>query len=205
MSQQHINVSTPNDGLGNTLRNAFVKTEANFTELYTNKVDKVTGKDLSDTNFTQVEKDKLAALDASFQVQSDFGVTDSGNPAFILNKPLNTSDFTNDGATGATPFVEDVTIGGQYARQSGSWVAITVNPIQVYDGIIGITSGFTVGQVAFALPSGAKCVDVFLNGALQYKTTANNNSLVNRWSQSGDVVTITKTTVLNNYIYIKYQ
>ena len=35
MTKQIINVSTPNDGLGDTLRDAFVKTNSNFTELYT--------------------------------------------------------------------------------------------------------------------------------------------------------------------------
>ena len=34
MAKQVINVSTPNDGLGDPLRTAFVKTNDNFTELY---------------------------------------------------------------------------------------------------------------------------------------------------------------------------
>jgi hypothetical protein len=34
MTKQVINVSTPNDGLGDSLRTAFVKTNDNFTELY---------------------------------------------------------------------------------------------------------------------------------------------------------------------------
>ena len=44
MSQQLINVgSLANDGTGDTLRNSQIKSNANFTELYTNKQDNLTG------------------------------------------------------------------------------------------------------------------------------------------------------------------
>jgi len=75
---------------------------------------------------------------------------------------------------------------------------------KIMDGFIGVTVGFIVGQTAFTLPTGAKCVDVFLAHTKQYKTTDNNNSLVNRWYQTGDIVTITKSPVLNNYFYLEY-
>ena len=52
MAQQILNVSTPNSGLGDALRDASIKSNDNFTELYESKVDKVTGKDLSDNNLT---------------------------------------------------------------------------------------------------------------------------------------------------------
>lgn len=58
------------------------------------------------------------------------------------------------------------------------------------------------GTQALNIPNGQKAITVFINGALQYKTTVNNGSLVNRWSQTGDVITLTKTTAVNNYIYI---
>ena len=54
----------------------------------------------------------------------------------------------------------------------------------------------------FALPAGHKPIAVYVNGALQYKTTSNNAALGNRWSQTGDIVTLTKTTAVNNYVYI---
>jgi len=54
----------------------------------------------------------------------------------------------------------------------------------------------------FTLPTGHKPIAVYVNGSLQYKTTSNNAALVNRWSQTGDIVTLTKTTAINNYVYI---
>jgi hypothetical protein len=41
---ENINVSTPNDGLGDPLRNAFIKVNANFEELSALKADLVNGK-----------------------------------------------------------------------------------------------------------------------------------------------------------------
>lgn len=96
MAQQHINYSTPNDGLGDTLRTSQVKAESNFTELYANKVDKITGKALSDVNFSQADKDKLDALDVEAGVQSDWLQGDNLEPDYIKNKPEYLSDFIND-------------------------------------------------------------------------------------------------------------
>jgi hypothetical protein len=202
MAQQRINYSLPNDGSGDPLRPAFVKTESNFNELYANKVDKVTGQGLSDTNFTQLEKDKLAGLTTGGQVQSDMLEGNSALPSFIKNKFTKTSDFANDG-NGIQAYVPDVGAVGVYARSAGEWIDLS---IKIMDGIIGVTVGFAVGQVAFTLPvAGSKCIDVHVNDGKYSKTTANNTARVNRWSQTGDIVTITKTTVLNNYIYIEYQ
>ncbi len=206
MAQQHINYSTPNDGLGDTLRTSQVKAESNFNELYSNKVDKVTGQGLSDTNFTQIEKTKLAGLVEGGQVQSDMLEGNSALPSFIKNKFTKTSDFINDG-NGIQAYVTDVGEVGVYARSAGEWIELLeVFSIKIMDGIIGVTAGFTVGQVAFTLPvAGSKCIDVHVNDGKYSKTTANNTARVNRWSQTGDIVTITKTTSLNNYIYIEYQ
>lgn len=99
-----------------------------------------------------------------------------------------TSELINDGADTVNPY-------------------ITKNDLSILimDGFAGVTSGFAVGQQNYTLPSNAKCMFVELAHAKQYKTTANNTSLVNRWSQAGNVVTITKSPLLNNYIYIEYQ
>lgn len=75
---------------------------------------------------------------------------------------------------------------------------------QIIDGIAGTTAGFTVGQTVYALPAGAKCIDVYLAHTKQYKITPNNGALVNRWSQIGDNVTLTKASIANNYVYIEY-
>lgn len=204
MAQQHINRSSPNDGLGDTLYNQAGKIEENFNELYTGKVDKITGYGLSENDFTDADKAKLDSLDPDAGAQSDWNAEDSGDPSYILNKPLYTSDFNNDG-DGTALYVPDVLGAGSYVRQAGAWVefASSVQPV-IMDAIIGVTVGFVVGQQVFSIPAGAKCIDVWLSHAKQYKTTANNTSLTNRWSQTGNDVTITKVPVLNNYLYIEY-
>ena len=47
MANEIINTGTsPNDGTGDKLRNAFIKVNSNFAEVYTDKVDKITAKSL---------------------------------------------------------------------------------------------------------------------------------------------------------------
>ena len=89
MAQQFINVSQPNDGLGDTLRQSFVETNENFTELYENKVDKVNGQGLSDNNFTDAEQLKLSNIqeNAEQNVQSDWAQNDNTQDDYIKNKP----------------------------------------------------------------------------------------------------------------------
>lgn len=72
-----------------------------------------------------------------------------------------------------------------------------LNIFTITDQIVSVP-----GTQVFTLPVGHKPIAVYLNGALQYKTTGNNLALVNRWSQSGDDITLTKTTAINNYVYI---
>jgi hypothetical protein len=89
MSQQIINISTPDDGLGDVLRNGFNKTNQNFTELYNGKVDKITGKGLSKNDFTDTDKAKLDGIEAGAQVnvQADAAETDPLSPSYIQNFP----------------------------------------------------------------------------------------------------------------------
>lgn len=67
-----------------------------------NKVDKVEGKGLSDTNFSQDEKTKLAQVEAGAQANVLEGVQINGDSITPVNKianiavPTNTSDLTND-------------------------------------------------------------------------------------------------------------
>lgn len=99
-----------------------------------------------------------------------------------------TSQLLNDGSDTVNPFITKNDLG-----------------FSIMDGFAGLTAGFAVGQLTYTLPIGGKCRHVDLAHSKQYKTTANNTSLVNRWSQTGDVVTLTKAPALNNYIYIEYQ
>lgn len=89
MAQQFINVSQPNDGLGDSLRQSFIETNENFSDLYSNKVDKELGKGLSDNNFTDDEQVKLSNIqeNAEQNVQSDWAQNDNTQDDYIKNKP----------------------------------------------------------------------------------------------------------------------
>jgi hypothetical protein len=60
---ENINTSFPNDGLWDKVRNAFIKVNNNFTELNTNKVNKITGKGLSTEDYSTAEKALVALTD----------------------------------------------------------------------------------------------------------------------------------------------
>jgi len=177
MSQVHIYPgASPNDDTGDKLRVFAIASESNFNELYTNKVDKVGAKVLTDVNFSAADKAKLDGLTAGGQVQSDWDQGDSGEVDFIKNKPENTSDFNNDG-DGTQAFVTDNPTAVPSARINGSWVPISdASTPQVLDGIAGVTVGFAVGQTVYELPAGAKCIDVYLSHTKQYKITPNNGT-----------------------------
>lgn len=70
--------------------------EDGIEELQAQKVDKVSGKALSDQNYTAAEKTKLEgiAAGAEVNVQSDWNQSDSSADDFIKNKPGNASTST---------------------------------------------------------------------------------------------------------------
>lgn len=110
--QENINYSNPDDGFGDKLRNAFIKVQNNFTELYNSKVDKVAGKGLSENDFTDSDKSKLDGIEAGAQVNvnADFGENDPSAPGYILNRPpsmyASVGYFTyNDVSTISAPLV----------------------------------------------------------------------------------------------------
>ena len=113
MAQTNFNVGAiANDGTGDALRDAFIAQQAMNTELYTNKVDKVVGKDLSENNFTTILKDKLDNLNANAEenVQADWLQDDDTQDDYIKNKPdqlfASVGHFHyNDLATHTTPLV----------------------------------------------------------------------------------------------------
>lgn len=196
MAQQHINYSQPNDGLGYTLRDSQVKAESNFNELYANKVDKVTGKGLSDTNYTQAEKDKLAALEEGGQLQSDWNQGDNTKKDYIKNKPTNTSEFTNDG-DGTEVFVTDVGTVGTFARSAGEWVPIPGNISLQSIRFVGSGQNYTLPETAIAFKA-------WINDGVQHKEQAGFESDLNTFTQLGDVVTLKKTITAGQRIIIDY-
>lgn len=271
---QNINVSVPNDGLGDFLRDAFVKVNANEAELNAKKVEVIAGKGLSTNDYSTLEKDKLAGIEdgAEVNVQANFNQTDVNAKDYIIGKPengkiviygtytlvgetltinsgwvwtigntlytnvsqiiinipfataglqrldlivFNTSNSaervegTEVLSSPVTPLIIDETVLFAIALSTDATVtinALTLNNLSdIFDGVIGVTPGFLVGQQSFELPSGAICERVYISKDMQYKTTTNNTSFIGRWSQTDNIVTITKTPVLNNYIYIEFK
>jgi len=86
---ENINVSSPNDGLGDSLRDSQIKANNNFAELNDKKVEKIAGKDLSKNDFTDTLKTKLDSLEfgAGVQIQADWIQTDNLALDYIKNKP----------------------------------------------------------------------------------------------------------------------
>jgi len=86
---QVVNVSTPNDGLGDPLRVSQVKANDNFSELNAKKVEVIPGFDLSENNFTDAEKAKLAGIETGAQVnvRGNMQQQDPSAPDYILGKP----------------------------------------------------------------------------------------------------------------------
>jgi hypothetical protein len=162
---QVVNVSTANDGLGDTLRASQIKANENNAELNLKKVEVVAGKGLSSNDYTTTEKTKLTgiAAGAEVNVQSNWNQQDTTADNYIIGKP-------------------------------------TINDHLYLDQVITVN-----GTQDFTLPVLLSvCLMVLVNGQEVYKTTANNTALVNRWSQTGLVVTLTFPTKINNYVYIVY-
>jgi len=200
MAQQHINYgSAPNDGTGDTLRASQIKAESNFNELYSNKVDKVVGKGLSDTNFTQIEKDKLAGLAEDGQVQADWDQGDSGEVDFIKNKPENTSDFFNDG-DGIQAFVTDADSAEPQVRIAGYWTPLSGVQLQPYFFPI-----LASPNQNFAIPAGKIAVFGFINQAIQLPADASNVTKNYTFTQTGNVVTLKTVTIAGNLITLFIQ
>lgn len=89
----NISITKDNVGLGNVNNTADTDkpiSTAAQTAL-DNKVDKITGKGLSEANFTDAEKTKLAgiAAGAEVNVQSDWNQGDDAADDYIRNKPAN--------------------------------------------------------------------------------------------------------------------
>lgn len=68
MAQINHDIDIPNSGNGDELRTAFGNQNTMNTELYTTKVDKVVGKELSSNDYTNEEKIKLAGIEEGAQV-----------------------------------------------------------------------------------------------------------------------------------------
>jgi len=154
--QQVINISTPDDGLGDALRNGFDKTNQNFDELYAGKVDKITGKGLSENDFTDTDKAKLDGIETGAQVNvnADFGETDNLAPGYILNKPpslyASVGYFDhNDTATHTTPLVLVSGVNKKLTNNAlGAFTSLGEAPYLVSDIWNATTNQFDFSQLS---------------------------------------------------------
>lgn len=156
MGYTPINYSTPNDGLGDALRDAFIKTDAMFQELYNSKVDKIAGKGLSTNDFTDLEQTKLGgiAAGAEVNVQADLAQEDEDEDDFVKNK--------------------ETALPGRIPVQ-----------IETYAGVS-----------TFTLPVGATVSMVILVRTVLWE--------VDEWTQTDNILTITKTMNTGNRIQINF-
>lgn len=156
MAYNPINYSTPNDGLGDALRDAFIKTDAMFQELYNAVVFKETGKGLSTNDFTDAEQTKLEGIEegAEVNVQADLAQEDESADDFVW------------GQEGALP--------GRIPVQ-----------IEIYAGVN-----------TFTLPVGATVSMVVLVRTVLWE--------IDEWTQTDNILTITKTMNTGNRIQINF-
>ena len=121
MAQEIINVGTnPNDGTGDTLRGAFVKTDNNFDDLYTNKQNTL----ISGTNIKTINGNSvLGSGDLTIG-----GITGSGTTNYV-------SKFTASGAIGNSIIFDNGTnIGIGNASPTNKLIVDT--SVNTADGII---------------------------------------------------------------------
>lgn len=120
--------------------------EDGIEELQSQKVDKVSGKALSDNNYTAAEKTKLAGIaeGAEVNVQSDWNQTSTSADDYIKNKPDNATT-SSDGFMSAADKskLNGIAAGAQVNR---TYTAVTGKPTAAASPGFGGT--VTVSQVA---------------------------------------------------------
>lgn len=120
--------------------------EDGIEELKAQKVDKVSGKSLSDQNYTAAEKTKLAGIaeGAEVNVQPDWNQTNTSADDYIQNKPGNASSSEAGFMTAADKTkLDGVQAGAQVNR---TYTAVTGKPTAAASPAFGGT--VTVSQVA---------------------------------------------------------
>lgn len=134
MAQQIINVGTnPNDGTGDTLRGAFIKTDDNFTELYSGKQNTL----ISGTNIKTINGNSLLG---SGDLTISGGITGSGTDNYIprfngttaLENSILFDNGTNIGVGTASP-VDKLDVNGSLRLRGNTPSFTAVNNSGVVD------------------------------------------------------------------------
>ena len=176
MAQQNINVGlSPMDGTGDNLRDSQIKANSNFTELYTNKVDKVSGKDLSSNDYTDAEKTKLQGIEDGAQVNVPTLWTD------IIGAPPSTYASVgyfqhNDLATQTTPISITAGVETKLTNDTlGAYTNLTQAPYTVSDDWDSLTNSFNFSQMNVG-----DTIDLRVNLSLTTTTTNTNYKIILR-------------------------
>lgn len=134
MAQQIINVGTnPNDGTGDTLRGAFIKTDDNFTELYSGKQNTL----ISGTNIKTINGNSILG---SGNLTISGGITGSGTDNYIprfngttaLENSIIFDNATNVGVGTASP-VDKLDVNGSLRLRGNTPSFTAVNNSGVID------------------------------------------------------------------------
>lgn len=194
MAQTNFNVGTsPNDGTGEPLRQAFQEQQAMNTELYSTKVDKVTGKGLSTEDFTNDLKVKLSGIapGAEVNVQPDWNQADNTQDDFIKNKP----DLGNSQEYKTANFTAE---NGIFYTVKGSGIITITDPVN-FTGqgyIVYVLSGFDVVIGADTFIIGCLIYRFYNGSAWVSKDVANIyenislfSTLATKLTKSGDTLT----------------
>ena len=173
---ENINVSSPNDGLGDSLRDSQIKANTNFAELNDKKVEKVAGKDLSANNFTDLLKTKLDGIEdgAEVNVQPDWSQTDNLADDYIKNKPDLSQYFS---AVGGFDYNHSIVTPVSYTSGNlqlandglGAFTQTNLAPYGVTQVWDATTNTFQFGELSIG-------DEVLLRVHIRLTTTANNQT-----------------------------
>lgn len=127
--------------------------EDGIEELKSQKVDKVSGKALSDQNYTAAEKTKLAGIEAGAEVnvQADWNQTNTSADGFIQNKPVNATTSTAGFMSASDKSkLDGVQAGAQVNPGNATTSAAGLMSAADKTKLNGIATGAEVNQNAFS-------------------------------------------------------
>ena len=127
--------------------------EDGIEELQSQKVDKVSGKGLSDQNYTAAEKTKLAGIEAGAEVnvQPDWNQSDSSADDFIKNKPGSASSSSAGFMSASDKSkLDGVQAGAQVNPDNATTSAAGLMSAADKTKLNGIATGAEVNQNAFS-------------------------------------------------------
>lgn len=170
------------------------------------KVDKVDGKGLSTNDYTTEEKAKLSGIadGAEVNVQSDWNVSDSGNDAYIANKPnihTDTVNINSDIVDGSLTVGENVMSSEYGSFCSGGNNSVLTSRGAVVGGfnntvgyaasdcaiVVGNNNDIQQSQYAVIIGGtnntiGADCFQSIIIGGIANLTTAENQVVLGKYS-----------------------